>query len=155
MNGATSGAPFTNTRIRPAQRIWLGAEGVPVFGIGIRELLMGVESTGSLRQAASNMGLSYSKAWHIVRRAEEHLGFTLLMRQTGGASGGGSTVSNEGKWLVGAFGALVDEADTALDELYLKHFGSWHDVRGAATIEETPGPHPGRRADRRAGVRAL
>ncbi len=111
--------------VRPAQRIWLHDQGMPVFGIGIRELLIRVESTGSLRQAASDMGMAYSKAWHIVRRAEEHLGFTLLQRRTGGTGGGGSAVSDEGRRLVEAFGALLDEADTLLDELYAKHFGNW------------------------------
>jgi molybdate transport system regulatory protein len=69
--------------------------------------------------------MAYSKAWHIVRRAEEHLGFTLLQRRTGGTGGGGSAVSDEGRRLVEAFGALLDEADTLLDELYAKHFGNW------------------------------
>jgi molybdate transport system regulatory protein len=82
------------------------------------------------------MGLAYSKAWHIVRRAEKHLGFALLVRQTGGKHGGGSTVSDEGRWLVGAFGALIDEADALLNGLYLKHFGNWHAGRGDVEIEE-------------------
>lgn len=122
--------------ISPAQRIWLHDQGIPVFGMGIRELLIRVESTGSLRHAASDMGLAYSKALHIVRRAEEHFGFALLKRQTGGKDGGGSTVSDEGRWLVGAFGALIDEADALLNELYAKHFGNWHAGRGDVRIEE-------------------
>ena len=141
MATANSDAPFVETspsRIRPGHRIWLSDQGAPVFGVGIRELLIRVESTGSLRQAASDMGLAYSKAWHIVRRAEEHLGFKLLERQIGGAGGGGSTVSSEGRWLVGAFGALLDEAGALLDELYAKHFGSWHDGTGDATTEGAP-----------------
>jgi N-terminal domain of molybdenum-binding protein len=141
MATANSDALFVETspsRIRPGQRIWLSDQGAPVFGVGIRELLIRVESTGSLRQAASDMGLAYSKAWHIVRRAEEHFGFKLLERQIGGAGGGGSTVSSEGRWLVGAFGALLDEADALLDELYAKHFGSWHDGTGDATTEGAP-----------------
>ena len=145
MTPANSGAPLGETgpsRIRPGQRIWLGDEGLPVFGAGIRELLIRVESTGSLRQAASDMGLAYSKAWQIVRRAEEHLGFKLLERQIGGTGGGGSTVSSEGRWLVGAFGALLDEADALLDELYAKHFGNWHDGTGDVPRGRTPKSAP-------------
>ena len=135
MTGPRSGSPARVTSaagIRVAQQIWLHDQGMPVFGIGIRELLIRVESTGSLRHAASDMGLAYSKAWQIVRRAEEHLGFTLLERQTGGVYGGGSALSEDGKWLVGAFGALLDEADTLLDELYDKHFGNW---RGKEAVD--------------------
>jgi molybdate transport repressor ModE-like protein len=124
--------------LRLAQRIWLDDRGTPVFGRGIRELLIRVESTGSLRRAAADMDMSYSKAWNIVRRAEAHLGFALLERRTGGARGGGSAVSDEGKWLVGSFGALLDEADKVLDELCARHFGDWCERRGDTRTEETP-----------------
>jgi molybdate transport system regulatory protein len=93
--------------------------------MGIRELLVRVESTGSLRQAALDMGMAYSKAWQILRRAEEHLGFALLDRRTGGRGGGGSIVSDEGRLLAGSFGALVDDADALLDGLVEKHLSSW------------------------------
>jgi molybdate transport system regulatory protein len=139
MSGAKFGRPVIETRplgVAPAQRIWLHSEGSPVFGMGVRELLMRVESTGSLRHAAADMGLAYSKAWHIVRRAEKYLGFALLERQTDGKHGGGSTVSDEGRWLVGAFGALIDEADGLLNGLYVKHFGNWHAGTGDVQIEE-------------------
>jgi len=119
--------------IRPTQRIWLQDQGTPVFGMGIRELLIRVEATGSLRHAASDMGLAYSKAWKIVRRAEKHLGFTLLRRQAGGTYGGGSYLSDEAKWLVAALGAMVDEADALLEELYARHFGDWQEGRSVDT----------------------
>jgi molybdate transport system regulatory protein len=125
-------------QIRPAQRIWLQDLGTPVFGIGIRELLMRVETTGSLRQAAGEMGLAYSKAWRIVRRAEAHLGIPLLTRQAGGEGGGGSVLSDEARWLVRAFGALLDEARLLLDELYAKHFGPWP-PESAAPAGNEPG----------------
>ena len=132
--------------IRPAQRIWLQDRGVPVFGVGIRELLIRVESTGSLRHAASDMGMAYSKAFNIVRRAEEHLGFALLERRTGGPHGGGSRVSAQGKWLVGSFGALLEEAGALLDGLYDKHLCDWpvgernrpEDDTGRETREPAP-----------------
>jgi molybdate transport system regulatory protein len=110
-------------KIRPAQRLWLHDGGTPVFGTGIRELLIRVEATGSLHRAASDMGMAYSKAWSIVGRAEEHLGLTLLARRTGGPGGGGSTLSADGRWLVDAFGALREEAAAALDDLFAKHLG--------------------------------
>jgi molybdate transport repressor ModE-like protein len=133
MTAANSGGRFVKAGladIRPAQRIWLQDQGMPVFGKGIRELLIRVEATGSLRHAASDMGLAYSKAWCIVRRAEQHLGVPLLERRAGGAGGGGSTLSGEGRWLVRTFGGLLDEANALLDALYAKHFGNWYDGRG-------------------------
>jgi molybdate transport system regulatory protein len=69
------------------------------------------------------MGMSYSKAWRVMRRAEEHLGIDLLSRQTGGPDGGGSTLTPDGRDLVERFGAFTGEADAELDRLYLTHFG--------------------------------
>jgi molybdate transport system regulatory protein len=109
--------------VRLAQRIWLQDGATPVFGVGIRELLIRVEATGSLHRAACEMGLAYSKAWRIVRRAEDHLGFPLLARRAGGTGGGGSVLSPEARRLVPAFGELVDEARAMLDELATRHLG--------------------------------
>jgi molybdate transport system regulatory protein len=112
-------------QLRLGRRIWLQDGGEPIFGSGICQLLVRVESTGSLRCAAAEMGMAYSKAWQVVRRAEEHLGFALIYRQVGGKRGGGSTLSDDGKRLVASFGALTDEAGPLLDRLYEKHFGAW------------------------------
>ena len=119
--------------------VWLQDRGMPVFGAGIRGLLVGVESTGSLRKAASDMGMAYSKAWLIVRRAESHLGFELLQRQAGGRGGGGSVVSAQGKWLVRAFGELMADADDALDALSRKHLGDWFGPGAPARPEDRMG----------------
>ena len=42
---------------------------MPIFGVGVCQLLARVETTGSLRRAAADMGMAYSKAWLVVRRA--------------------------------------------------------------------------------------
>jgi molybdate transport system regulatory protein len=117
-------APLEVARIRLGRRIWLQDGGEPIFGTGICQLLVRVDSTGSLRCAASDMGMAYSKAWQVVHRAEEHFGFALIYKQVGGKRGGGSTLSAEGRRLVASFAALTDEAGPILDRLYEKHFGT-------------------------------
>ena len=87
------------------------------MGMGTYRLLVLVESTGSLSRAAAEMGMAYSKAWQSVHQAEEAVGFPLLDRQTGGKGGGGSTLSPQGKWLVKAFGALLDESTETMRRL--------------------------------------
>ena len=70
------------------------------FGEGPYRLLCTIEETGSLRSAAASMGLAYTKALRMIRNAEKALGFPLTWRSTGGKSGGGSTLTPEGKeWL--------------------------------------------------------
>ena len=54
------------------------------FGPGIAVLLHRVEAYRSIRQATMSMGMAYSKAWAIIRRAERELGFPLLNTTTGG-----------------------------------------------------------------------
>lgn len=121
--------------IRPAHRIWLEDEGLPVFGVGISELLKRVEATGSLRCAASDMGMAYSKAWQIVRRAEDHLGFKLMTRRTGGRGGGCSIVSEDGIRLSDAFDAYARETELFLTELFARRFGQWSDALGDVSSE--------------------
>lgn len=70
-----------------AYKLWLDNNG-KAFGDGPYELLRRVHKTHSLHQAAFQMGMSYSKAWHLIRTLEERLGFALLERKTGGRSGG-------------------------------------------------------------------
>ena len=72
-------------------------DGEKFFGEGPYRLLKGVEHTGSLHQAAQQMEMSYSKAIKIIKRAEEVIGFPLTNRATGGVSGGGSWLTEQGK----------------------------------------------------------
>lgn len=67
------------------------------FGPGIATLLHRVEEYRSIRQATLSMGMAYSKAWSIIRRAERELGFPLLVTTTGGKEGGGAALTAEGR----------------------------------------------------------
>ena len=79
---------------------FLDDNGEKFFGEGPYRLLSGVEKTGSLHKTAEELEMSWSKAFRIVKRAEEVLGFPLLERKTGGTGGGGSAVTPEGKaWI--------------------------------------------------------
>ena len=57
------------------------------FGEGPCRLLHLIEETGSLRSAAAQMGLSYSKALRLVQHAEKELGFSLTCKTIGGRGG--------------------------------------------------------------------
>ena len=86
------------------------------FGPGIAVLLHRVEEYHSIRQATLSMGMAYSKAWTIIRRAERELGFPLLNTTTGGSEGGamftntwqiiGSESANLGAMMAGMAGAM-------------------------------------------------
>lgn len=92
------------------------------FGEGPCRLMREVEGTGSLRRAAANMGMAYSKAMHLVKRAEACLGFPLIERTTGGKDGGGSCLTPEGKEWLSTYEAYRDACVRANQQLYREFF---------------------------------
>lgn len=77
-----------------------------VFGPGIAQLLHRVLEYHSLRAAALSMNMAYSKAWTVLRTAEEQLGFKLLHSSTGGKGGGGAVLTEEGASLLERYDEL-------------------------------------------------
>ena len=67
------------------------------FGPGLFHLLQFIDETGSIQAAAKQMGMSYSKCWKLLNRAEEQMGFPFLNRYNGGRHGGNSTITEEGR----------------------------------------------------------
>ena len=63
---------------RPAFKVWLETEEGYVFGPGVYTLLRNVKETGTLKEAAKRIGMSYRYAWGLVKRAEEKLEHPLL-----------------------------------------------------------------------------
>lgn len=83
--------------MRPVINVYLYEEGEKFFGEGPCRLLKGIERTGSLRAAAMEMDMSYSKAITILNRAEKALKFPLTEKTIGGKGGGGSQLTPEAK----------------------------------------------------------
>ncbi len=73
------------------------------FGPGVAELLRRVRELHSLRAAAMSMNMAYSKAWTVLRSAQEGLGVRLLHSSTGGKNGGGAVLTEEGERLLAAY----------------------------------------------------
>ena len=97
-------------------------QGNKFFGEGPARLLRGIEEKGSLRAAALSMEMAYTKALTIIRNAEQTLGFSLLIRSTGGKSGGGSKLTDEGKEWLERYEAYRDACLQANGKLYLEFF---------------------------------
>ena len=96
--------------------------GIKFFGEGPLRLLRSVERTGSLRSAAMEMEMAYSKASRLLKQAEAALGFPLTTRTTGGKAGGGSILTPEGiRWLR-QYEAYRDACIKANQRLYRQFF---------------------------------
>lgn len=109
--------------MKPVTKITLTDEnGIRFFGEGPCRLLRCVEKTGSLRSAAMEMEMAYSKASRILKQAEENLGFPLTARSTGGKDGGGSILTPQGRQLLGQYEAYRDACVKANQALYRQYF---------------------------------
>jgi len=110
--------------IKLESKLWFEEKG-KVFGDGPFDILKRIERLGSLRQAAAEIGMSYSQAWELLNGLEDRLGFPLLERRVGGSSGGGSQLSERGRELVQRYDCFRQEATSALEKLFEKYF---HDL---------------------------
>lgn len=92
------------------------------FGPGVAQLLHRVERLHSLRAAALEMEMAYSKAWTVIKNAETALGFKLLASTTGGKHGGGAVLTPEGKALLTAYDQFCQELRDCGDRLFAEKF---------------------------------
>ena len=79
------------------------------FGPGVVQLLKRVDELHSLRAAAMSISMAYSKAWTVIRGAEEGLGFKLLASNIGGRNGGGAALTDEARQMMRAYGETLFE----------------------------------------------
>ena len=98
------------------------------FGPGIATLLEGVERLHSLRKAAIEMDMAYSKAWKIVKVAEENLGFPLLFSSTCGRGGGGAQLTEEARQFLSAYRRFEEAVRSYADEAFLEIMGIQEDL---------------------------
>lgn len=130
---ALGNSPIRRYTLKVAYKIWLDNNG-KAFGEGPYQLMKRIEQKGSLHQAAMDMKMSYRKAWRTLNAIETKLGFLLLHRQVGGASGGGSQITDAGRELMKNYEGFRNDAREALQKVFEIHFGQG---------KEKPGKHKG------------
>ena len=94
------------------------------FGKGVAQLLRLTESFGSLSAAYKAMGMSSSKAWKILHRAETDLGYALVVSSSGGREGGGSRLTPEGRELLARYEAFEQAVQQQAAAAFRKYFNS-------------------------------
>lgn len=115
--------------MRPDLRAYLLDDGGHrVFGPGPVELLERVGELGSLRAAAIEMGMAYTKATRIVRDAERAFGFPLTERTVGGSGGGGSSLTPAARDLIARYRAFERSSEQALVSAYATCFSGFEGV---------------------------
>ena len=93
------------------------------FGPGIATLLHRVDEHRSLRAAAASMGMAYSKAWRIIRTAEDVFGCKLLSSTIGGAQGGGAVLTEQAQRLLTLYDAYCADVGIYGAQKFQELFG--------------------------------
>ncbi len=80
-------------------------------------LLTAIQQTGSLNQAAKQLGLSYKGAWQILERTNNSAPKILVTTATGGSKGGGSCLTDAGQALLALFTRLEQQHQHFIEQL--------------------------------------
>jgi len=84
------------------------------------EVLRCVAQTGSISQAARDVGISYKAAWQAVDTLTNLRGVALVDRSVGGSGGGGARITEQGLALL----ALADELAAARRQVLARFSGA-------------------------------
>ncbi len=79
------------------------------IGPGKVELLEGIERTGSLRQAARGLKMSYRRAWLLLDQLNHSFATPVTTATVGGSGGGGAALTPLGTALIRAYRAFDRE----------------------------------------------
>ncbi len=95
-------------------------------------LLLDIDKTRSLTTSARNLAISYRKAWGLLHDVEHHLGFQLTEKRRGGAAGGRTVLSENGRHLVRAYNSLCHETDIAMKSIAKVFFNRINEINNGA-----------------------
>lgn len=84
-------------------------------------LLELIDETGSVKTACRRIQMSYSQGWKTLNSIETQAGFDLISRQQGGARGGSSSLTPEGKLLLSRYRQYEKAMKETALELYEKY----------------------------------
>jgi molybdate transport system regulatory protein len=89
-------------------RVWVERRGKKVLGPGRVELLGHIDRHHSISAAAKQMNMSYRRAWGLVRAMNEAAGEPLVEVTTGGAGGGGASLTARGREAIALYQRLIE-----------------------------------------------
>ena len=92
--------------MRPRFKLWIEKDGQLVFSDWRAQLLRAIDETGSLTEAAARLGIHYRIAWEKLHRMEQRLGRKVVEGRSGGAGGGGASLTPAGRELLARYERL-------------------------------------------------
>ena len=101
-------------------KLYLEDEHEKFMGIGVLWLLQAIDRNHSLRAAAAEMGISYSKAYTMIQRLEEALDQKILDRKKGGQDRAGAVLTPFAKELIVLYDGFQKSCKGLLDKPFNK-----------------------------------
>src|SRR2546429_9239437 len=102
----------------PHALVALTKRGVPVIGEREARLLEAVDRVRSIKDAASEAGISYRTAWSMIQQMEEALGRPMAASRAGGPGGGATTLTDETRQLLSLYHDLKRRLEEALMQVW-------------------------------------
>lgn len=112
------------------------AKGSVVLTPETTQFLEMIGHTGSIQNACACMHMSYTKGWKMLNHMEKELGYPVLQRFPGGASGGGSSLTERGRQLLYAYQQYRDALRKVSQTLFAQYFTEELSGRGGAKTYE-------------------
>jgi molybdate transport system regulatory protein len=107
--------------IRLHYKIWMSDDKENgILGDGKWKMLKLIDEKGSMKAACDEMGYTYRRTWGNLQKIEKFFGFPLLEKHRGGADGGRTVLSEEGRKLVRAFDEFHNSVDAYIQQGFEK-----------------------------------
>ena len=90
----------------PHALVTLTKRGISVIGEREARLLDAVDRVRSIKDAASEAGISYRTAWSAIQQMEQALGRPMVVSRAGGPGGGATTLTDECRRLLALYQTL-------------------------------------------------
>lgn len=97
----------------PTIRLRIDLSPDSALGPGKITLLERIEATGSLSQAARELGMSYRRAWLLLNDINGMFNDPVTTASVGGSGGGGAQLTDLGREIVKAYREIEDAAEKA------------------------------------------
>jgi 8-oxo-dGTP diphosphatase len=99
---------------KPQVRVWLNKKDNFVVSQGRVRLLKLIDQTGSLREAAKLMKMSYRYAWGIVQKINQAAGNKVVISVRGGKDGGNTTLTDIGQKILKEYDIQVNAIEKVI-----------------------------------------
>ena len=84
------------------------------IGPGKADVLQSIGETGSLAESGRRMGMSYQRVWSLVAAMNKDFVEPLVLKQRGGAAGGGAQLTPTGERVLSVYRAIERDAERAV-----------------------------------------